>query len=90
MDYTEQQEADFSVRNHLHVGEELCIGVNLYGKLTFSTCGASIDPPRRLPFKVLSEIGLLGLTSKDLEEISQFFDKTAKELAKIEQGTYEW
>lgn len=79
--YTDEEIADFQLRNHIHIGEELTITVSPYGKLFFSTVANEINEEQAGYFpKVESEIAILRMTPKDMRKIAKFLEDTAKEL----------
>ena len=85
--YTDEEVADFQLRHHIHIGEELTITVNPYGKLFFSTIANEINEFKAGFFpKVESEIAILRLTPADLRKIAKFLKNTAHALEKLEPG----
>lgn len=82
---TEKEEQDFYLANHVHIGEELTLSVNPYGKLKVSTIGGLIEPlSLKFSPKVTASIGVIGLTPEDYREMADFFNKAAEALENIQ------
>lgn len=75
----DEKEKDFTLANHIHIGEELYVDVNHIGNITFRTIGNSIEKPITM-FKVQSTIKLLRLTPKELEELGEFLIEVSKKI----------
>lgn len=80
----DEKAADFSVRNHIHIGEELTISVNHIGTISFSSIGNSIEKPIQM-FKVQSDIKILRVDPDEMRALGRFFldvaNKVEKELS---------
>lgn len=75
----DEKEAEFTLRNHIHIGEELTVSVNHIGTVHFSSMGNSMEEPITR-CKVQSNIKILRLSSSELEELGKFFLDVAKKI----------